>query len=116
MGDRSFEQVSKKVAELALAGQGCSVWDVLAPFGSKEIESILDGAQITSPNINKDQVRKPPGVLLEDDSLATFGKLDFTLTLIDTQSKRLLDVFATPFTKRHIRCANFLQSGDTDQK
>lgn len=73
-------KTSERVVELALAGQGCAVWDEIRTMSRSDLSKTLNGAQNNSPNANSNELRNLPAIVVETTSIP--GTVKYSLSVV----------------------------------
>jgi hypothetical protein len=79
------EKTMQRVADLALAGQGCAVWDEIESLNLADRNAILTGAQSKSANRDPREIRNLPGISID----LAYGARGINIALFDDRQRSL---------------------------
>jgi|GEM_PF-4378853 len=110
MSDINIEKTQQKVADLAMAGQGCAIWDELKSLSRSDLAKVIEGVQGKSPNPDAQELRHLPAFVLKEDPFNNLpGMLIYTITAVDgTADKSRTEILYhlnDPFAVSH-ECLN----------
>jgi len=83
MNEINYEQKQEKVAELAMAGQGCAIWDELKSLSRADLKHVIEGVQEKTANPDFKELRHLPAVVVKPDPLNLPGLFSYSITAVD---------------------------------
>ncbi len=109
-----IEKKAERVTELALAGQGCAVWDEISAMSRTELVETLNGAQNKSPNANPKELRNLPAIVVETESFlgATWYRLSVVSEKSNNEKREILKGGASEYLPDRHECVNLPKPSD----